>query len=255
MKNKIKAFIKENRTDIIALCCVFTLFVLLCIPIVREARAFSINMEQVEKIEVEPNEEISFVTGSSSSTTVIEPEESTDNDVEVSNGLEGEGSEGISFTGTSEERVESSSEESYIIPESDYYDIPLPVSIQDHIFAVCEEYGVDPTIVIAMIDHESEYNTSSIGDKGESFGLMQIQPKWHAKRMEELGCTDLLNPYHNITVGVDHLAHLINISGSVEWALMAYNGGPGMADRKMSQGELSNYAITVLSIKETLVKG
>jgi soluble lytic murein transglycosylase-like protein len=63
-----------------------------------------------------------------------------------------------------------------------------------------------------------------------------------------------LNPYHNITVGVDYLAHLINLNGSLEWALMAYNGGPSYAYGMMESGELSWYATSVLTNSKNIIK-
>lgn len=131
-------------------------------------------------------------------------------------------------------------------PSTLYFDVPLDESLQEHIFNLCEERGIDPAIVVAMIGKESNYHAYSIGDNGNSLGLMQIQPRWHRSRMEKLGCTDLLDPYQNVTVGIDLLGDLLSSGKSVEWALMAYNGGSTYANRKASQGVVSSYAQTVL---------
>ena len=98
-----------------------------------------------------------------------------------------------------------------------YFDVPLSEDLQNHIFMVCESYGIDPTIVIAMIQRESNFVIDIVGDNGNSFGLMQIQPRWHSARMEKLGCTDLLNPYQNVNVGVNYLAELFEKGKPVEW--------------------------------------
>lgn len=127
-----------------------------------------------------------------------------------------------------------------------YFDVPLDHKLQDHIFALCEEKGIDPAIIIAMIDKESKFDIDIIGDKGKSYGLMQIQPRWHKERMEELGVTDLLDPYQNVTVGIDILAELLESGESLEWALMAYNGGHSYANRLIAEGRLSTYASTVI---------
>ena len=129
-----------------------------------------------------------------------------------------------------------------------YFDVPLSEDLQDHIFEVCEERDIDPAVVVAIIEKESVFNSSAIGDRGRSFGLMQIQPRWHYGRMESLGCTDLLNPYQNITVGVDYIAELFESGKSLEWVLMAYNGGCSYANKKASRGEISGYVTRVLSI-------
>lgn len=127
-----------------------------------------------------------------------------------------------------------------------YFDVPLDHKLQDYIFALCEEKCIDPAIIIAMIDKESKFDIDIIGDKGKSYGLMQIQPRWHKERMEELGVTDLLDPYQNVTVGIDILAELLESGESLEWALMAYNGGHSYANRLIAEGRLSTYASTVI---------
>lgn len=133
-----------------------------------------------------------------------------------------------------------------------YFDVPLDHKLQDHIFALCEEKCIDPAIIIAMIDKESKFDIDIIGDKGKSYGLMQIQPRWHKERMEELGVTDLLDPYQNVTVGIDILAELLGSGESLEWALMAYNGGHSYANRLTAEGRLSTYASTVIEIASEL---
>ena len=132
-------------------------------------------------------------------------------------------------------------------PVVTYFDIPLDESLQDHIFAECARYDVDPAVVVAMIQRESGFRESVVGDSGRSFGLMQIQKKWHSGRMEKLGCDDLLDPYQNVTVGIDFLAELIGSGKGVEWALMAYNGGPGYANRLAGEGRVSDYAASVMA--------
>lgn len=127
-----------------------------------------------------------------------------------------------------------------------YFDVPLDEDLQDHIFALCEERGFDPAIVVAMIERESDFNPSNMGDGGNSYGLMQIQSRWHQSRMDKLGCGNLLDPYQNITVGLDYLVELSEAGKGIEWVLMAYNGGPSYANRKAGNGEISGYASWVL---------
>lgn len=132
------------------------------------------------------------------------------------------------------------------------YDIPLDDELQDYIIETSEERGVDPAIIIAMIKRESQFDIDIIGDKGKAFGLMQIHPRWHSDRMEKLGVTDLLDPYQNVTVGIDIMAELLDGGKSVEWALMAYNGGYANANRHIEAGTLSEYATDVLKFAEEL---
>lgn len=85
--------------------------------------------------------------------------------------------------------------------------------------------GVDPNIVKAIIKEESNGNPDAIGDGGESIGLMQIQPKHHKKRMEELGVVSLFDPQENVIVGCNILAELYDKYGNYEDALSVYNSG------------------------------
>lgn len=132
-------------------------------------------------------------------------------------------------------------------PEVEYFDVPLDESLQEHIFTLCDEYGIEPELVISVIRKESGYSADAQGDSGKSLGLMQIQPRWHRDRMTKLGCDNLLDPYQNVTVGIDLLAELIEQRGSTEWALMAYNGGPSYANKLAAAGKVSEYASTVMS--------
>lgn len=128
-----------------------------------------------------------------------------------------------------------------------YYDIPLSEDLQDYIFKLCENTGVDPLIALAMIGVESNYKDWVMGDNGDSYGLMQIQPKWHQKRMDAVGCDNLLDPYQNVTVGINYVAELMSTGKSTEWVLMAYNGGRTYANRKVNAGEISIYVEKVYS--------
>lgn len=122
-----------------------------------------------------------------------------------------------------------------------YYDVPLSEDLQFHIIKQAEQYGIDPSIILAMAWKESTYYCKAVGDNGNSFGLLQIQPRWHSARMERLGCTDLFDPYQNVVVGIDYLAENLRRYGSIEAALTAYNAGS-------YTGTVTNYAKTVLSM-------
>lgn len=147
------------------------------------------------------------------------------------------------------EEVESVSEpEPEPEPTRNYFDIPLSHDVQDHIFSECEKHDIDPAVIVAMIKQESNFNTYNLGDDGRSAGLMQIQAKWHLKRMKKLKCTDLFDPYQNITVGVHYLAELLDrYDGDMAKALTAYNRGS-------YQGTVTNYAKGILNNAERMVE-
>ena len=157
--------------------------------------------------------------------------------------------------GTVQIIAETIPEEVKEVEEVEYFDVPLDEELQDYIFELCEEHNIEPALVIAMIEKESNYNASAIGDKGNSLGLMQIQPRWNQDRMDILDCQNLLDPFQNVAVGIDLLGELFSKGNSVEWVLMAYNGGQSYANRKISNGEVSTYAKTVLSNSKNLERG
>lgn len=136
---------------------------------------------------------------------------------------------------------------------TEYFDVPLNEDLQDHIFELCEEAGINPEVVIAMIKAESNFKAETIGDRGNAFGLMQIWPKWHQGRMDRLGCTDLLDPYQNVTVGIDYLKELLGRGRGMEWALMAYNAGWKCANEYDEMGAVTVYVTKVRAEVEDLV--
>ena len=144
------------------------------------------------------------------------------------------------------------------VPAKKYYDVPLERELQDHIMKLCEIRSIDPAIVMAMIERESDYRADCIGDNGKSYGLMQIQKRHHEDRMDNLGCTDLLDVYENVAVGIDYLAELRDkYDGNIEMALVAYNMGPTGAYRNcFSKGIYSSaYSREVLENSKTLMEG
>lgn len=141
------------------------------------------------------------------------------------------------------------------LPEPETWDVPLEKDLQLFIADLCEEMSIEPELVLAMIEQESQWNPEAVGDGGNSLGLLQIQPRWHSARMDKLGCTDLFNPYDNVTVAIDILAEKMAADKGTEWALMAYNGGNAYANSLTAQGKVSGYAKEVLAMAEELKAG
>lgn len=126
------------------------------------------------------------------------------------------------------------------------FDVPLDAELQLYIMDLCEEANISAALVIAMIERESYFDASAVGDGGDSLGIMQIQPKWHQWRMDELGGGDWFNAYDNIAVGVHILKGLFDRYGDdVYMVLMAYNGGASYAERMAAKGITSDYALKV----------
>ena len=136
-----------------------------------------------------------------------------------------------------------------------YFDVPLSTELQDHIFALCEEHNIAPGIIIAMIESESNYKADAIGDSGNSVGLMQIQSRWNQERMDRLGCHNLLDPFQNVTVGIDLVAERKAQNADLMWVLMSFNGGIQYADEMFWNGKISDYAEKVVARATVLNEG
>lgn len=157
-----------------------------------------------------------------------------------------EATEAIHEPAETEQPTTAATEPPQTEPPVAVYDVPLATELQLHIIAEAESHGIDPAIIIAMAWKESTYRTDAVGDGGNSYGLCQIQPRWHYSRMQKLGCTDLLDPYQNVTVAIDYLCELLNRYGSIDKALTAYNRGS-------YNGTVTSYANTVMAKAEGLV--
>lgn len=114
-----------------------------------------------------------------------------------------------------------------------FYDLPekyadkgyFPEKMQIYTRCLCKQNDVPYALVLAIIEYESGYEFDKTGDNGNSKGYMQIYEKWHTDRMQKLNCTDLMNPYQNVKVGIDFLSYLLKKYGTVQDALAAYNYG------------------------------
>ena len=84
-------------------------------------------------------------------------------------------------------------------------------------------YGVDPALVKAVIQVESNFDPSAISSAGAR-GLMQLMPDTAARY--DLGGRDMFVPHRNIEAGVQHLAYLKTLfPNNMDFVLAAYNAG------------------------------
>jgi soluble lytic murein transglycosylase-like protein len=90
-----------------------------------------------------------------------------------------------------------------------------------------ERHNVDPALVRAVIETESNWNSSAYSRKG-AIGLMQLIPT----TAQRFGATDAFNPKQNVDAGVRYLRTLLErYNGNLDLALAAYNAGEGAVDR------------------------
>ena len=113
------------------------------------------------------------------------------------------------------------------------------------IAAISEAHGVDPLLVRALIQVESNYKVRARSHKG-AVGLMQLMPS----TAREYNVRNPYDPKANIAAGVKHLKSLIDRWG-VELALAAYNAGEGAVKKYNGippYRETRNYVSRILSL-------
>lgn len=103
------------------------------------------------------------------------------------------------------------------------------VKQKDYIEETAESYGISPKLVKAIIEVESGGDANAVGDNGNSLGLMQIQPRYHAQRLKE--GENLLDPKVNVRVGCEILSEIMAKYGTLDEVLTVYNAGHDTGDR------------------------
>ena len=95
----------------------------------------------------------------------------------------------------------------------------------DMIQTVAARHGVDPVLVHAMIQAESNYQPRARSTKGAR-GLMQVLPS----TARQLGGGNLYDPQSNLETGIRYLKGLL-AQFDLTHAIAAYNAGPAAVKR------------------------
>lgn len=131
-------------------------------------------------------------------------------------------------------------------------DTYIKTEYQEYVSQITEDYDLDESLILAMIESESSGRTKVESNVG-CVGLMQIYPKYHQERMQRLGVTDLKDAYSNILVGCDFVAELYEKYGDYYAVLMAYNEGEyGGAIKRAKEGKYSRYSKKIMARAEEL---
>jgi soluble lytic murein transglycosylase len=112
----------------------------------------------------------------------------------------------------------------------------FPTPYAEVVVAAAREHGLDPLALYAMLRQESLFNPGATSGAG-ALGLAQVMPgtaQGIAQNLQvaEFAEADLYRPAVSIRFGAFYLGHqFATMSGSLQAALAAYNGGPGNAQR------------------------
>jgi soluble lytic murein transglycosylase-like protein len=125
-----------------------------------------------------------------------------------------------------------------------------PAEFDPIINSCAMEFGVDKSLVKAVIHAESGYNPNALSSKGAA-GLMQLMPG----TAQNLKVNDSFNPTDNIRGGVRYLRFLLDtFKGDESLALAAYNAGLGKVAKFGGippYNETRNYVSKVLNYRKT----
>lgn len=108
--------------------------------------------------------------------------------------------------------------------------VPMQASLESRPFAtliesVAAEHGIDPALVHAVVEAESNYRSTATSQVGAR-GLMQVMPST-ARDLGVRRARLLFEPQANLEAGVKYLKQLLGrFNGNLSSALAAYNAGP-----------------------------
>lgn len=118
-----------------------------------------------------------------------------------------------------------------------------PPKIEKIVRQTAARHQVDPKLVRAIIQVESDYDTDAVSRKG-AMGLMQLIPA----TAEQYGVRNPFNAQQNVEGGVNYLKYLLKLfNGDVTLSLAAYNAGPHTV---LNRGGVPPYSETINYVRK-----
>lgn len=141
--------------------------------------------------------------------------------------------------------------------ESSLLDGRLNADFVPYLVSVAKDHELDPLLVLAVMKVESSFKPDAKSRAG-ALGLLQLKPI-AAKEVTKVFATrwygprHLMNPFVNVKIGIQYLAHLKNLVGKDKIRILsAYNLGPTHVKRLQSHS--TKYARKVLKAYTQFLK-
>lgn len=147
------------------------------------------------------------------------------------------------------ENMNASSSSDLSSTSFDFSGLNIDETIQEAIKMASEKYGIDESLITAVIKQESNFNPEAVSSAG-AMGLMQLMPA----TAESLGVTNAFDIVQNVNGGTEYLKKQLDRFEDTELALAAYNAGPGNVEKYDGIPpfqETQNYVPKVLSYQES----
>jgi len=126
---------------------------------------------------------------------------------------------------------------------------PSRTSLETMIEDTARQKGVDPDLVLSVVERESSFNTNAKGKDGE-IGLMQLM----RATAKSLGVKNRYNPTESIEGGTELLKRLIRKYKSIELALSGYNVGEPKLDAYLAKHPGKVHPATKVYVDDVMAK-